>query len=36
MTRWSAAGTRWRGQVDHVQSRESARFLGLEHLLEIL
>jgi hypothetical protein len=33
---WSVAGARWRGQVDHVQSGESARFLDLEDLLEIL
>jgi hypothetical protein len=33
---WSAAGTRWRGQIDHVQSGTSARFLNLEELAEIL
>jgi hypothetical protein len=26
---WSTAGLRWRGQVDHVQSGETARFLKL-------
>jgi hypothetical protein len=33
---WSAAGPRWRGQIDHVQSGESARFLDLEGLLAVL
>jgi hypothetical protein len=29
----SADGPRWRGQVDHVQSGETARFLDLEGLV---
>jgi hypothetical protein len=33
---WSVAGPRWRGQVDHVQSGETARFLDLEELLDII
>ena len=30
---WSAAGPRWRGRVEHLQSGESATFLGLGALL---
>lgn len=33
---WSAAGPQWRGQVDHVQSGKTARFLNLEELLAII
>jgi hypothetical protein len=33
---WSAAEPRWRGQIDHVQSGESARFLDLEEMLAVL
>jgi hypothetical protein len=33
---WSAAGPRWRGQVDHVQSGETSRFLDLEELVDII
>jgi hypothetical protein len=33
---WSVAGPRWRGQIDHVQSGESARFLDLEEMLDII
>jgi len=33
---WSAAGPRWRGQVDHVQSGKTARFLDLEELAVII
>jgi hypothetical protein len=29
---WSAAGPRWRGQVDHVQSGRTAAFLDLQEL----
>ena len=30
---WSAAGSRWRGRIEHVQSGESAVFLGLDEML---
>jgi hypothetical protein len=33
---WSAAGTRWRGQIEHVQSGESAMFLDLGQMLEFV
>lgn len=33
---WSVAGPRWRGQIDHVQSGESARFLDLEGMLVVI
>ena len=33
---WSVAGPRWRGQIDHVQSGENARFLDLEGMLDII
>jgi hypothetical protein len=32
---WSAAGPRWRGRIEHVQSGESAAFLGLEGMLDL-
>jgi hypothetical protein len=31
---WSAAGPRWRGRVEHVQSGESATFMGLDAMLD--
>jgi hypothetical protein len=31
---WSAAGPRWRGRVEHVQSGQSATFLGLVAMLD--
>jgi hypothetical protein len=31
---WSAAGPRWRGRIEHVQSGESATFLGLNAVLD--
>ena len=33
---WSAAGTRWRGQIEHVQSGEEATFLDLCRMLEFV
>ncbi len=33
---WSVAGSRWRGRIDHVQSGESAAFLGHDGLLDFL
>jgi hypothetical protein len=33
---WSVAGPRWRGQVDHLQSGKTARFLDLEELSVII
>jgi hypothetical protein len=33
---WSVAGPRWRGQIDHVQSGASARFLDLEEMLDVI
>ncbi len=33
---WSAAGSRWRGRIEHVQSRESATFLNLTGLLDFV
>jgi len=30
---WSAAGPRWRGRIEHVQSGESVAFLGLDEML---
>jgi hypothetical protein len=30
---WSAAGPRWRGHIEHVQSGESAAFLDLDEML---
>jgi hypothetical protein len=33
---WSVAGPRWRGQVDHVQSGQTNRFVALDELLAII
>jgi hypothetical protein len=33
---WSAAGSRWRGRIEHVQSGESAAFLDLDEMLDFL
>jgi hypothetical protein len=33
---WSAAGPRWRGRIDHVQSGESAAFHDLDGMLGFL
>jgi hypothetical protein len=33
---WSAAGTRWRGQIEHVQSGKKATFLDLGTMLEFI
>ena len=33
---WSVVGPSWRGRVDHVQSGESAAFLGPDGLLDFL
>ncbi|MBL7184584.1 MAG: hypothetical protein ISS50_09080 [Anaerolineae bacterium] len=33
---WSAAGSRWRGRIEHVQSGESATFLGLDEMLDFV
>jgi hypothetical protein len=33
---WSAAGPRWRGRIEHVQSGESVAFLGLDGMLEFV
>jgi len=33
---WSAAGPRWRGRIEHVQSGESAAFLGLDRMLDFV
>jgi len=33
---WSAAGPRWRGRIEHVQSGESAAFLGMDEMLEFV
>ena len=33
---WSAAGPRWRGRIEHVQSGESATFLGLDEMLDFV
>jgi len=33
---WSAAGSRWRGHIEHVQSSESATFLHLDEMLEFV
>jgi hypothetical protein len=30
---WSAGGARWRGRIEHVQSGESATFVGLGAVL---
>ena len=33
---WSAAGSRWRGHIEHVQSGESATFLHLDEMLDFV
>lgn len=33
---WSAAGSRWRGRIEHVQSGESVTFLGLGAVLAFI
>ena len=33
---WSATGSRWRGRIEHVQSGESAVFLGLDGMLDFV
>jgi len=33
---WSAAGPRWRGRIEHVQSGEGAAFLDLDGMLDFL
>lgn len=33
---WSAAGPRWHGRIDHVQSGEIARFLDLDGMVRII
>ena len=33
---WSAAGSRWRGRVEHVRSGESATFLDLNGMLDFI
>jgi len=33
---WSAAGPRWRGRIEHVQSGQSAAFLGLDGMLDFI
>jgi hypothetical protein len=33
---WSAAGSRWRGHIEHVQSGESAAFLDLDEMLDFV
>jgi len=33
---WSAAGPRWRGRIEHVQSGECAAFLGLNGMLDFI
>ena len=33
---WSAAGSRWRGRIEHVQSGESATSLDLQGLLDFV
>ncbi|RMF36410.1 MAG: hypothetical protein D6759_03655 [Chloroflexi bacterium] len=33
---WSAAGPRWRGRIEHVQSGEGTTFLDLEGLLDFV
>ena len=33
---WSAAGSRWRGRIEHVQSGESAAFLGVDEMLDFV
>jgi len=33
---WSAAGSRWRGRIEHVQSGQSAAFLGVDEMLNFV
>lgn len=33
---WSTATGRWRGRIEHVQSGQSADFVGLEGVLEFV
>jgi len=33
---WSAAGSRWRGRIEHVQSGKSAAFLDLSGILDFV
>jgi len=33
---WSAAGPRWRGQIRHMQSGQSAAFLDLGDMLDFI
>ena len=33
---WSVAGPRWRGRIEHVQSGQSAAFLGLDGMLDFI
>jgi hypothetical protein len=33
---WSAAGPRWRGRIEHVQSDECVAFLGLDGMLDFI
>ena len=33
---WSAAESRWRGHIEHVQSGESATFLSLDEMLNFV
>jgi len=33
---WTAAGPRWRGQIEHIQSGESVSFLHLDAMLALI
>jgi hypothetical protein len=33
---WSAAGSRWRGRIEHVQSGEATAFLDLDTMLDFV
>jgi len=33
---WSAAGSRWRGRIEHVQSGKSATSLDLQGILDFI
>lgn len=33
---WSAAGSRWRGRIEHVQSGQRAEFVQLQGILEFV
>ncbi len=35
-TEWLATGSYWRGQIEHVQSRESATFSDAEGMLDFM